>query len=1586
MIGSGNDLKDKILNDKLRDEEEAATPKLGVTEEHLSSGESEVKDNATNINKQPVIKTTVTTDDSEELQEKNKKIDSLTQMHTNNVQRLASSLYSHAELLQLQEKGKIGFGETIRRFGPKALLSIIPFAGSIADAASSGDILDIARRYNKNGGISEEEKKKLEDYLKLLVELEVRGGTTTAGAIAQGVPEVIGFMAEIGASSLLTGTTAGAAAPAAAASLGKRAAAVTAKNLLKKQITKQIVKRAGLVGKGIGYSVKSAETAAIMSARTFDNYNNRRMLIEGLTLTDKGAEVFAEVEEKPYVTFMKAYGDIFTEVLSEGSGVIIGKGIKYATTPIGKRIANAIPEKFNQKLKSLYAKLHPEIKDAELEKRWSEVLTDRLMYNGFIEELGENRVAELLKVSFGISMEEGSTIEQIQNAIFPGTDEFLVEAGIVGAIGLSSNAAKVVYNKLSKFGNTEEYIANKLYTTPMKQLEQEANGEVKNITPNYQDKSNKTPEAKESREGFKLAAKLYTNYNKEAAKKKLEDLRSDNILKRSLAGLKRGFLDKFYFLRLLSPKVNAGISARNGVAGQAEVDYKYSGPTYLTQDGKVVHTGVESYESIMKSMHAEMGTGKNVNEEFQQVGQTERNLYLAYNRFGKNQQKIAENQKAALIEKLGEEKYEKYKKHAKRISAYVHAVNYGDYKEGLVDKATYMRRNKENEFYWPMQREVDNKDDMVAPPRQSGVAIKAVSKADASLSEAGFNVEFKVEDLSYNIATLTLRSKMLRANHRINRALYEVAQEGTFGDFIRVFNEGDENVTESEGLLETGKKDKLTGFKKANIHEFYLDGEKKRIVISRELVPALIDMEQTGFGIVVRLLRYVGNFLRKGATTYNLAYSIMNPLKDQWIAYFQTDVGYIPFFDLVGGLRSYITKDEDFISFMASGASNAGFTQASSPEDAKKYAEKLAKKSSFLNHVNVFHWMEELSTAMENATRIGVYKRAIGKNKLVRESLAMPSEAELRERELNAFVREMGLKKKLRAFEEGKQRNREIDIEIARLETQSKFLDTLEGLPDNVKRQNKARIYEEIKRLNEMKKKNISEMPTKEDLDRGFKSLGKWHSRDYQELKALYKSGWKTSQESIEYLYGKNAEQREEYLNNENEQIVSAFKELEELKIRLSSEEKISFERLITELNNFNPKTRMEKIEAIPLRVEIFKRGMDSGLDVKEAGEKAGLDYLSAMVIARNATTDFATIGSAVSEWNAVVPFVNAQIQSWRIACKNFKNNWALATIKALSWQTAPSILILMWNLFGADEETKREYLEMPEWRKNAGINIKLFGVWWFIPRPFEYGQVFGAIPERTVENLFVEDPKKAFDLCKELAGGLFEYAMPMDLSSPLPTAMTGIAESIANFNFFKKKPIVPGFMQKLEPRYQYREDTSLTARKIGDILNWSPMKIENFVKTQFAGAGKDALRLGDSLIRMLDEDAGEAPDRGLADIWGLSSVFRGDPIGFKSKSVNDFYDLYDRIERAKNSYNSLLKTDRAKAYSYREKHYDELNVNSQARFYRSQLQRISKRISQIKADPRYTGEEKREYIEDLEAQMTTVASTAVSSLKQRLR
>ena len=1519
--------------------------------------------------------------DFDKIQEDEEKADELRQMHYENVQNLAASLFTDAEILELKKKGKVGVLESIKRFGVKDALAIIPYVGSAMGAASSAEMLNLSRKYNAKEILSTEEEQKLKDYLKKLVELEIRGGTTNAGAITQGIPEVLSFMLEIGAAALVSAKTLGAAAPAAAGSLAKKATAFTAKKVLQKQITGKIGRAAVYAGRGAKFTARSAQIAAAMPTSIAENYYNRRLLVEGLTLTDKGQEVFAEVEEKPFTTFMKAYGDIFTEVFAEGTGVLLSKGIKYAASPVGKRIANSIPDKMAQKLKTWYAEMHPN-------NKWSKLISDNLMFNGFLEELGENRISELLKIGFGVNLEQGSTIEQIQHAIFPGTDEFLVEAGLVGVLSGSAAATRVLAEKMVSKGNTEKEIKDRFAVTPVKQLEQQANGEVKDVTPNFSLEEDKSFGAKEYREGAKLIPQLSVKQSQRETLQELQEARGEKgKWGKFKSSVKRSFLDKFYFLKSLSPMMRLSVTLREGVPGQAKQAFSVLGPTYTKEDGTIVYTGVTAPEKVLQAMYAEMGNNSKSYEEFQQVGQVERLLWLANKRGSKKAKKKVKSLKESLIRKIGEEKYNQYLKHAKRISDYVHALQYGEYMEGVIDEPTYFRRYSENGFYWPMKREFEEDNDMKAPvPEFGSLQSKAVSKADASLKEASINTELEVQDLSANLALLTLQSYARRANHKINKELYRIAQEGTYGDFIRLPITKEDAKMEEEITGENVEPDKLEGADKMNTFKFFLDGEEKTIVVSRLIIPALTDTNPAALDVVTNILRSFSNILRQTATTYNLAYSLMNPMKDQFVAFFQTDVGYIPFVDLIGGLRSYITKDKHYASFLASGASNSGFIEAGNTEDAKKYAKKLAKKASFLDSINVFNHLENISTAMENATRIGVFKRASKGNVIVEDALVLPCEAELRQRELNAFIRETAVKGKIRGYLHLKKKLSDFKTEKLRMEAQWEVIEKLPFLTEEQKKSERADYDKYMESLNKRIEAISKALPkVKEDLEKSFVNLEKWHTKNYEMLKSLRNKSWVPNTEINEWLYGKDPEKTKEFLNEERAEVVEANLELTKLNERLQNNKRVAIERLVQQLKDMDPQETSEKVEAIPLRIEIFRRSQEEGLSIQEAGERAGLDLLSAAFVARNATTDFSVMGEHMKLINSVVPFTNAQVQSWRIFYENFKNNWALATMKALIGHTAPTIAALAWNLYGADDETREEWLEMPEWRKEAFINIKLFGVWFSIPRPFEYGWIFGNVPERTLEQMYREDKKKTLDFINDLTKSGFNMAMPVDLGSPLPSGLLSLVEVLANYNFFKQKAIVPEFMTKLEPKYQYREDTSLTARKLGEWFNISPMKFQNFVNTQFAGAGKDALRLSDYIINSLDDDIGPTPSKGLPGVWGLSSVFRGDPIGFRSKSVTDFYDLYSKIEKKRNSYNALQSQDSVKARDYREKNKKWLDSNQSARDYRKKLQNLSKEINKVKADDRYTADEKRDIITYKESLMTEIAKRAVKNLRERL-
>ena len=87
--------------------------------------------------------------------------------------------------------------------------------------------------------------------------------------------------------------------------------------------------------------------------------------------------------EKPHVSFAKAIGDVTIENFSE----VTGPALSAMTSKL-------VPKAFTAAMTKLWKKLHP----TESIKK----LATSAGYNGFLEELGEERVGALLRATFGV--------------------------------------------------------------------------------------------------------------------------------------------------------------------------------------------------------------------------------------------------------------------------------------------------------------------------------------------------------------------------------------------------------------------------------------------------------------------------------------------------------------------------------------------------------------------------------------------------------------------------------------------------------------------------------------------------------------------------------------------------------------------------------------------------------------------------------------------------------------------------------------------------------------------------------------------------------------------------------------------------------------------------------------------------------------------------------------------------------------------------------------------------------------------------------------------------------------------------------
>jgi hypothetical protein len=132
--------------------------------------------------------------------------------------------------------------------------------------------------------------------------------------------------------------------------------------------------------------------------------------------------------------------------------------------------------------------------------------------------------------------------------------------------------------------------------------------------------------------------------------------------------------------------------------------------------------------------------------------------------------------------------------------------------------------------------------------------------------------------------------------------------------------------------------------------------------------------------------------------------------------------------------------------------------------------------------------------------------------------------------------------------------------------------------------------------------------------------------------------------------------------------------------------------------------------------------------------------------------------------------------------------------------------------------------------------------------------------------------------------------------------------EQFANYDFYRRIPMIPKGEEGLDPRLQVGPYTSPTAQSIGNALGISPRRVEHAIEGTLAGVGEQALSVADY--------AGEATGLGLPrttdEMPILSQVgrrfWRQRPRDAKVDRIKaDFYDNYKEAEQVLKSYNDIL-------------------------------------------------------------------------------
>ncbi len=339
-------------------------------------------------------------------------------------------------------------------------------------------------------------------------------------------------------------------------------------------------------------------------------------------------------------------------------------------------------------------------------------------------------------------------------------------------------------------------------------------------------------------------------------------------------------------------------------------------------------------------------------------------------------------------------------------------------------------------------------------------------------------------------------------------------------------------------------------------------------------------------------------------------------------------------------------------------------------------------------------------------------------------------------------------------------------------------------------------------------------------------------------------------------------------------------------------------------------------------RVAEFKKTAKSG-DVDS--------HVEAAFRGREVSVDFGQHGvnRSVRLLTRITPFLNPAMQGVYKMARTGREQFFTTLLRG-SVLTAASVLLYLNN---KDEEW---YDDLEQWEKNIywhfdiGFRTTKGGrvIPVRIPKPFEWGAVFGSVPEALAE-LAITKGGKEFE--KRLLSVLEDQ---FGLRA-IPTALLLPAELWANQNQFTDRPIVPPSKEGLRPEFQANPGTSLAARQLGELTSTSPAKIDHAIRGIFGTLGVYATVIADLGLR----EFGGYPERLPAQLREIPvlRVFVSDPEGANSRYLTEFYSLLRESSSAERSMNHLRPHQMRQYY---EKHRESID---RARSDRYTAREISK-------------------------------------------
>lgn len=391
-------------------------------------------------------------------------------------------------------------------------------------------------------------------------------------------------------------------------------------------------------------------------------------------------------------------------------------------------------------------------------------------------------------------------------------------------------------------------------------------------------------------------------------------------------------------------------------------------------------------------------------------------------------------------------------------------------------------------------------------------------------------------------------------------------------------------------------------------------------------------------------------------------------------------------------------------------------------------------------------------------------------------------------------------------------------------------------------------------------------------------------------------------------------------------------------------------------LKSYNPLEALRYFSGIMemgTRVGVYGKARAKGATTQEAASEA-----------RESTVDFNRIGAEGRAINMMIAFWNANLQGMDIMRRKLfdKRTAGKTMLKIALGITLPSMILWAFN---HDDE---RYKELPSWQKDLFwiINIGKDKPLIRIPKPFELGILFGSLPERLLSFAFDKDAKGMKEVAKSIGAG----AIP----GVLPTVAAPILENVTNYNFFTGRPLENQTLQGLPKPMRSMYGTTEISKKLGELTNVSPIKLDNMIQGWTGGLGRQFAELADYV---LSDKVPEVEKKWYEQAAGVRGFVAREPIGPPSDSVNTFYDIYERTQQADRGFKTLTKAGQsADAKKFFSENKKDIAMASSARKISETLSELRKQVLMVQNNPSMASGTKRMRIDMVYKRMTDVAKT----------